>query len=112
MDSARWAGADRYDTAVAVAQERGFGSLADADMVILVEGQRDSVWPAGFVGAVHAATRNGPLLLTAGGTLPDATVRYLQRAAPASAEVLCMPGVAGSACEEARAILQTPPLDR
>ena len=101
VDWIRWAGDNRFSTAVEVARNRGFQSLDDADVVILVEGGHDSVWPAGFLGTVIAAHQNGPVLLTEGTALPQATAEYLSMATPGSVEIVCTPGVTREACAAA-----------
>lgn len=97
----RWAGPDRYATAVAVAEHRGFASLDDAEVALLVEGERETVWPGGLLGAVLAARQDGPVLLTAGDELPEATADYLRASALDNVPVLCTPGVSAAACAAA-----------
>ena len=101
----RWGQGDRFTTAVEIAQERGFTRLEDADVVLLVEGTRDTVWPGGFLGAVISARQNGPVLLTDGDELPRETAEYLATASTESVELLCTPGVADEACQAAVDVL-------
>lgn len=101
IDWLRWGGADRFETAVQVAVQRGFQSLDDADVVVLVEGGHDSVWPAGFLGAIQAAHENGPVLLTDKEDLPQATVDFLGTAGEGGVDVVCTPGVTRQACAQA-----------
>lgn len=101
IDWTRWGGDDRFSTAVEVARGRGFQTVADADVVILVEGGHDAVWPAGFLATVIASRSNGPVLLTDGTNLPSATAEYLE-GAEGDVLVVCTPGVTDSACSMAR----------
>ena len=78
VDVVRVAGATRFDTAVEVAEQRGFDSAADADRIILVEGQAPDAWAAGFAAAAHSATYDAPVLLANGPTLPPATEAFLR----------------------------------
>lgn len=89
-DVRRVAGADRWDTAVAVA-EAFFGPALRDDLgpdeptppppttVALANGVR---FPDALAGAQHAATVDAPLLLTRPHALPDATVHALHDLAP------------------------------
>jgi putative cell wall-binding protein len=100
----RWGGQDRFDNAVQIARNRGFQTLAGAEVVVLVEGGHDSVWPAGFLGSVVAARANGPVLLTQADELPAATADYLATG-DAQVELVCTPGVTQRSCAAAGEIL-------
>ena len=78
VDVVRVAGATRFDTAVEVAEQRGFDSAADAERIILVEGQAPDAWAAGFAAAAHSAAFDAPVLLANGPTLPPATEAFLR----------------------------------
>lgn len=91
------------ETAVAVARERGFSSAADADVVLLTEGSRPTIWPAGFAAALHTMRADAPLLLTDGERLPEATRTFLAAGAQ-SVEIICAPGVTAEACAAARGV--------
>ncbi|WP_114906119.1 cell wall-binding repeat-containing protein [Ornithinimicrobium murale] len=72
----RVAGADRYETAVALSQQ--FGN-ADSDTVFLTTGQ---AYPDALVAAARAGIQDAPVLLTRGEALSSATRTELQRLAP------------------------------
>ena len=75
---ARIAGANRFDTAVAIANARGFGSSADADQIVLAEsGSRDDVWAPGFASTAYGDTNAAPVLLTDGPTIPAETLEFI-----------------------------------
>lgn len=101
----RWGGVGRFDTAVVVARNSGHLTLEDAEVAVLVEGVRDTVWPGGFLGAVLAAQDAGPVLLTNDDELPYATTNYLSTAATGAVEILCTPGVSESACRTAQTLV-------
>ncbi len=77
----RLAGADRYATAVAVAQQAGPASAA-----VLASG-------LSMVDALPGGTLGLPTVLTAGSTLPASTAGWLATANPAMTTVLGGPGV-------------------
>jgi YVTN family beta-propeller protein len=72
--AARFAGADRFATAVAVSANE-YGSN-EADAVVLA---RADNFPDALVGAPLAAAKNAPLLFTSGTTLPAATEAEIRR---------------------------------
>jgi putative cell wall-binding protein len=125
VDVDRVSGATRFDTAVAVAAQRGFASAVEAERVILVEGQADDAWAAGFAAAAHGALASAPVVLANGEGLPPATVEFLLQTAagpPDEADptyavdasdvedpvLVC--AAAASACEQARLLLGLPAL--
>lgn len=75
----RVAGASRFGTAVAIAEERGYSDSADADRLILAEGAstRDDVWAPGFAAAAHASRNGAPILLTNGAAIPAETLAFI-----------------------------------
>lgn len=66
----RYAGTDRYETAVAIAS----GGLPDATRALLATGLN---FPDALSGGAAAAAQNGVVLLTADGIMPAATKAYL-----------------------------------
>ena len=101
LTATRLGGEDRYATAVAVARAEGFATETGDDVVLLAEGAEDTMWPGISIAAVYAGRENAPIVLSAGGELPAATREYL-RARADGPRLICMPGVASSACEQAR----------
>jgi len=83
----REAGADRIATAVAVSQD-SFPS-GNAGAVVLA---RADDYPDALVGGPLAASKNAPLLLTQGSTLPSATVTEIRRVLPSGATVYILGG--------------------
>lgn len=73
----RVAGATRSATAVAVAIERGYESVDDAETVIVVESRAPGAWAAGFAGAAAAAAWDAPILLVEDGELAPPTREWL-----------------------------------
>ncbi|MCX8007560.1 MAG: cell wall-binding repeat-containing protein [Coriobacteriia bacterium] len=81
--SKRWAGADRFGTAAAVAAEVRARGLVDAESAIVARAVVDAV-AAGQVSA-HGG---GPLLLVGQGGVPEPTARFLADADPGIERVL------------------------
>lgn len=73
----RLAGADRFETALEIAGKRGDESAADADRVVLVQGEGEDAWAAGFAAARHSAVTDGPIVLAREGGLPAVTTEWL-----------------------------------
>jgi putative cell wall-binding protein len=74
----RVAGANRFATAVAIAEARGFTNAAAADRIIIAEsGGRDDVWGPGFASTAHADQNAAPVLLTDGALIPAETMAFL-----------------------------------
>ncbi|MEE8603169.1 glycoside hydrolase family 9 protein [Euzebya tangerina] len=94
----RVAGATRFDTAAAVSIARGFETRAPTT-IILIEGQTDTGWAAGFVAARSAALFDAPIVLANGDTLPDATEQVLAGAADREITVIC--AASEAACDAA-----------
>ncbi|HUG83622.1 MAG TPA: cell wall-binding repeat-containing protein [Euzebya sp.] len=115
----RVSGATRFHTAVAIAGARGYDSVDDAQRIILVEGQADDAWAAGFAAAAHGAQAPAPILLANGDSLPPATLEFLLSATGAAdgayaidagnvtdPVLICAAGPV--ACDQARAVLGLP----
>lgn len=71
-------GPTRFDTAVAIAEARGFDSAEDAETTILIEGQAEDAWAAGFASAALADLADAPIVLANGDDLPQATRDFLE----------------------------------
>ena len=80
-DVDRWWGANRYDTAVEISK----ANFASADAVVIVTGLN---YPDALAAASFAATIDAPILLVAGGTVPGATIREVQRLKPSKIYIL------------------------
>lgn len=118
----RLAGNSRAETALAVADKLGAPTAADADHVVVVQGQTADAWAGGFAAAAHAASLDAPIVLATGDTLPPATLDWLRDGVtdPTYADTgyAVVPGDGGpvltcvvvpSLCEEARVTLGLPP---
>lgn len=108
----RLEGNNRFETAIAIAAERGFASADDAAVVQLIEGQADHAFASGFPAASFSATFDSPIVLANGDDLPPSTVEFLQgdSATPeqmSDVALVCGPFVTDDACEEATALLGT-----
>ncbi|WP_108668321.1 cell wall-binding repeat-containing protein [Euzebya rosea] len=78
LSASRVAGDNRYATAVAIANARGFTSSADADRLILAESRaRDDVWAPGFAATAHGTEHAAPVLLVDGLTIPAETLTFV-----------------------------------
>ena len=115
----RLSGNSRAETALAVADKLGAPTAADADHVVLVQGQAPDAWAGGFAAAAHAALLDAPIVLATGDTLPPATLDWLRDGATdpgyavvpddGSPVLTCV--VVPSLCEEARVTLGLPPVE-
>lgn len=111
----RIAGADRFETATALAEKAGTPVAAEADRVVLVEGQAPNAFAGGFAAAAHVAAFDAPMVLANGDGLPAATRAFLSSAGytvdpadPSTFPVLtCV--ASPTACEAARQELGLPP---
>lgn len=102
MTVRRVSGPTRFDTAVRIAQERGAGDASKAAEVILTEGQAADSWAAGFAAAAYSASKNAPIVLSNGATLPAPTATFLSPAGKAAAtKLVCAPRVDEAACDAA-----------
>ncbi len=73
----RVAGDDRFGTAVEVAEKLGATSAADVANLIMVEGQDENAWAAGFTAAYASAQQDAPIVLLNGDDVPPATEAFL-----------------------------------
>jgi putative cell wall-binding protein len=107
LEVVRAGGANRFETAVALAQlVFGFDDLDQADGVLLVEGQRADAWADGLPGGLLGAAFDYPVLLASGDTLPSATQAYLETADGSGTHTLvCGPFATDTACERAGRLL-------
>lgn len=90
----RIGGADRYATAVAVAQR----AFPDGAPIVFIASGLD--YPDALSAAPLAATLGGPLLLTPRSTLPAAVAAELQRLEPERVVIVGGPTVVGEAVEQ------------
>ena len=109
MSVTRVSGADRAATALAIADARGLGVVADVERIILVDGFSEDAWAAGFGAAAQAeggavdpdsGAREGapaPVVLGNVDSLPPATVDYL---APGPVAMTC--AVTPQVCDAGR----------
>ena len=102
-----WGGGDQFATAVAIARNRGFLELADADTATLVAVQQQTTWLDAFLRAVVMRGAGGPVLLTDGAALPRVTADYLATA-DGGVEILCASSVAAHVCRSAKDIAAAP----
>jgi putative cell wall-binding protein len=93
----RLAGADRYATAVAIAQ-----AIGTPRVLLLATGQ---TFPDGLTAGAAAARVDGAVLLTTGSAMPPATAQYL--AAHSTTPVIAIGGPAAAARPSALAIVGT-----
>ena len=77
MTVKRVSGPTRFHTALAIAGERGFTTAADADKVIVTEGQAADAWAPGFAAAARSKKDNAPIVLAVGSELPEPTSQWL-----------------------------------
>lgn len=104
IDVTRVSGSNRFATAVAVAEARGYTDAGDAvDGVILVEGQAADAWADGFSAAFFAANPK-PVVLSNGDEVPPETEAFLS-GGDASTTLFCGPKVSDEACNAAADIL-------
>ena len=98
----RVAGATRFDTAVAIAKQRGFADAAKATEVILTEGQAADAWASGFASAAYAKAKSAPIVLSNNALLPDPTKTYLSPpGGAAGTKLVCGPRVQTDPCDSA-----------
>jgi putative cell wall-binding protein/Tol biopolymer transport system component len=91
--SVRWAGATRYDTAIAVSEgtfPRG------ADTVVIATGDN---WPDALCGSALAGVVDGPILLTPTAALPQSVKDEIDRLGAENAYILGGTGVVSAAVE-------------
>lgn len=76
--TSRIAGTNRFDTAVKVAEARGYANSAGPQRIILAEGgARSDVWAPGFAAAAHGAEHGAPIILADGLVLPPETLTFI-----------------------------------
>lgn len=98
----RVSGPTRFDTAVAIAKERGFADASKVSDVIMTEGQAANAWAAGFAAAAYARANDAPIVLSNGATVPTPTRTYLAPSGGAAGTMLvCSPGTTSAACDTA-----------
>ena len=78
----RVGGANRFDTAVLIANERGFADSSAAELTIVADGQGGDAWVDGFAAAALAGLTPAPIVLdnSASDTLPPETTDFLVEA--------------------------------
>jgi len=97
----RISGAERTETAIAVAQQLwGFSGSKTAGSIILVDGFANDSWAAGVVAASYSARFQAPLVLANGTKIPPATERWITQG---GGTLVCSASVEESACERAAA---------
>ncbi len=99
----RVSGASRSETSIALARDLGYATAADAPRVILVQGEADDAWAAGFASAVQAGNGAATVLALESGIAPE-TAEFL---AGAGVPLLCGPGVSVAACDAAFEAMQS-----
>ena len=98
MEVVRLSGAERTTTATAIAGYVG-ANAGPVSRVILVDGFAEFGWASGFAAAAAARGGDTVILLVNGDTVPQATQDWL--AANPTANVVCGPNVAATACAAA-----------
>ena len=80
----RVGGANRFDTAVLIANERGFADSSAAELTIVADGQGGDAWVDGFASAALAGLTPAPIVLdnSASDTLPPETAEFLVEERP------------------------------
>lgn len=74
----RLSGDNRYATAVAIANARGFAHAGEADQIIIAESAaRDDVWAPGFAATAYGDTNSAPVLLVEGPVIPLETLQFV-----------------------------------
>lgn len=114
----RVAGPSRFETALAIAEQRGFSDESDAAVVTLIDGVGPNAWAAGFAGAGLSALRGAPVLLGTNDQIPGPTADFLappltpmwavDEDAITGPVLVC--GIAPDRCTEARSLLGLPDL--
>ncbi|CAN5164209.1 hypothetical protein BH23ACT9_BH23ACT9_35540 [soil metagenome] len=108
LEVTRVAGANRFETAVALAQALGIPDASQAAAVVLIDGTRPDAWASGFPAALQAVSGSTAVVLADGDTLPPATRSFLEPA-QGSTPLLCGPFVTATACDEASQALDLIP---
>lgn len=112
IQTRRVSGPNRFATAVAVANERGYAHSGQVDRLILAEGtsSRSDVWAPGFAGAAHGSRHAAPILLTAGDGIPTETMQFIldglaDNVVDGGPAAVCASFVSPIACEAAGLLL-------
>ena len=96
-------GATRFATATAIAGEgRGLADAAEADGIVLVEGQGADAWADAFPAALLSGRGSAPIVLANGDDLPAPTTDYLR---PADIPLTCGTRTTDAACAAAVELL-------
>ncbi|QBI19798.1 hypothetical protein ER308_09680 [Egibacter rhizosphaerae] len=103
----RAAGQGRSGTAVAQNVRRGVAHASDASSVLLLDGDDEGSWAAGFAAGPWAAETGAALVLTRGGRLPNETTTFLANAN--GPQLRCGSSVTANVCEHAGRALELPP---
>ncbi|MEE8602537.1 cell wall-binding repeat-containing protein [Euzebya tangerina] len=107
----RVAGNSRDETAIEIAKIAGDESAADAERVIITQGEGENAWASGFALASHAAAFDAPIVLAQDGRIPAPTQAFLDGGVggdPAASPVLTC-AIVASLCEETRVTAGLPP---
>ena len=108
----RVAGDTRDETAVEIAKISGDDSAADAERVIVTEGEGEDAWARGFALASHAAAFDAPIVLTLTDRIPESTEAFLSGGIGGDqTQTVLTCAVESSLCEETRVAAQLPPED-
>lgn len=98
LEVERVSGATRYGTAARIAERRG---ATDADRVLLVEGNGEDLWAAGFASASYSSRAGAPIVLSDAAGLPPETAALLD-GLPPRVQLVCAPRVADVVCAGAQ----------
>ena len=111
MTVRRISGPTRFDTAIRIAQERGAADASKVTEVILTEGQAGNAWAAGFAAGAYSASKDAPIVLSNGATLPAPTATWLSPTSKAAAtKLVCAPRVDAAACDAASTAMGHTPI--
>ena len=111
LTTRRVAGANRYATAIAIAEARGFADSGDADRIILAESNsRADVWAPGFAASSHGDRNRAPVILANGLELPAESLEFIlnglsDNLTDGGAALVCAPFVSPVVCEAAGLLL-------
>ena len=111
LDVDRISGANRFATAVEIAEARGYSSASEADAIVLAEqGGRDDVWAPGIASTAFGSSNGAPVVLSDGPSLPTETLSFLatdvvDNLLDGGPAVVCAPFVDDSACRAAGGLM-------
>lgn len=105
----REGGSNRWDTAVEIAEARGFDSSADAEGIILSEGANENeegqdTWADGLPAAATSALEDYPVLLSNDDTIPPETAAFAEFDTDSDDALVCGPYVNTTACDQFAAL--------